>query len=586
MYSDDRMIQQLVALMKEHGVRHVVIAPGSRHYSMTKSLENDPYFDLHSVVDERSAGFYALGIIQKTREPAAVVCTSGTASINFGSAVAEAFYQKLPLLALTADRLPELLGQMEDQMFPQEDIFEGFTRFRGSLKEVMSDFDEWYVNRTVNEGLLALTHRGMGPVHLNLPIRSHHGDTFATKKLKARVIRRTTTHQADSDRWKDAGERLRGKKIMVLWGQSATPDASLVQAFEQFLEAHDAVVFADNLSNLHVDARINSSYSFFRGSSRAERSKFSPDIVIQVFGNVAFNGEARAFLAGSGSFEHWRVSEDGEISDPFRRLTDVFEAGPEEFFSRLRNESSENSGKFRGAIEAIVAKIQEPEFRYGELGAIGCFTQKLPAGSALHIANSAPIRMTQLFEIDPSVTVLCNRGVNGIDGCMSSAVGYSTQNRDLTFLVIGDLTFFYDMNSLWNREVPDRLRVLLLNNGGGAVMHLPLPEETGPSLGRHVSAQHSASARGWVESLGMTYIQVDSEEALTPALDILTSTEVEGPVIVEVFTDRLNDVKQFKDYMQSVNRELPRRSERIPKPLRFLIPFLKKMRNLLGMLRR
>lgn len=577
MYSDDRMIQQLIALMKAHGVRHVVVAPGSRHYSMTKSLENDPYFELHSVVDERSAGFYALGMIQKTREPAAVVCTSGTASINFGSAVAEAYYQKLPFLVLTADRLPEFLGQMEDQMFPQEDIFEGFTRFRASLKEVRDDFDEWYVNRTVNEGLLALRYRGAGPVHLNLPIRKHHGDTFGAKKVKARVIRRTTTHQHEHHAWEEAREYLRGKRIMVLWGQSERPSSALVDAFEGFLDAHDAVVFADNLSNLHMNARIDNSYSFFRGASNAERSKFSPDVVIQLFGNVVFNGEARAFLGGS-SFEHWRISEDGEVSDPFKKLTRVFEASPEEFFMRLQDEKTEKAGKLRQSIEAIVREIQQPEFAYGEMGTIGAFLQRVPAGSALHIANSAPIRMTQLFDIDPSVTVLCNRGVNGIDGCMSSAVGYSTQNRDLTFLAIGDLTFFYDMNSLWNREVPDRLRVLLLNNGGGAVMHMPLPAEAGPSLGRHVSAQHSTSARGWVESLGMTYLAVDSEQALAPALDTLTSPEASGPVVVEVFTDRLKDVQQFKDYMKIVSRKAPPRSDLIPRRLRFLIPLLKKVR--------
>lgn len=585
MYSDDRMIQQLIALMKAHGVRHVVIAPGSRHYSMTKSLENDPYFELHSVVDERSAGFYALGIIQKTREPAAVVCTSGTASINFGSAVAEAYYQKLPFLVLTADRLPEFLGQMEDQMFPQEDIFAGFTRFRASLKEVQNDFDEWYVNRRVNEGLLALRYRGSGPVHFNLPIRKHHGDTFSAKNLRARVIRRATTHEADHNAWEEAREYLRGKKIMVLWGQSERPNRALVEAFERFLEAYDAVVFADNLSNLHIDARIDNSYSFFRGSSESERSKFSPDVVIQLFGNVIFNGEARAFLGGR-SFEHWRVSEDGEVSDPFKRLTQVFEASPEEFFRRLQNEESAQAGKLRGMIEAVVREINQPEFTYGEMGAIGAFLQRIPAGSALHVANSAPIRMTQLFDIDPSVTVLCNRGVNGIDGCMSSAVGYSTQNRDLTFLAIGDLTFFYDMNSLWNREVPDRLRVLLLNNGGGAVMHLPLPAKTGPSLAQHVAAQHSTSARGWVESLGMTYLAVDSEKALGPALDTLTSPEVSKPVVVEVFTDRLKDVQQFKDYMKIVSRKAPPRSELIPRPLRFLLPLIKKFRAVLRRFRK
>ena len=175
MYADEPLVLELTALLKAHGVRNIVISPGSRHYAFTRTFENDQDFSLHSVVDERSAAFYALGLIQATGEPAATICTSGTAALNYGSAIAEAAAQKLPLVAITTDRLPEYLDQMEDQMIDQRALFDGSVRYAGDLRPIVNKRDRWYCNRVINEALVAAREGGGGPVHLNVPIESHSG---------------------------------------------------------------------------------------------------------------------------------------------------------------------------------------------------------------------------------------------------------------------------------------------------------------------------------------------------------------------------------------------------------------------------
>ncbi len=191
MYANEPLVLELTALLRAHGVRNIVISPGSRHYAFTRTFENDPYFNLHSVVDERSAAFFALGLIQATGEPAATICTSGTAALNYGSAIAEAASQKLPLVAITTDRLPEYLGQMEDQMIDQPGLFDRFVRFTGDLRPIANERDRWYCNRVINEALISVREGGGGPVHLNIPIESHSGVQFTVPSLPdVRVIAR------------------------------------------------------------------------------------------------------------------------------------------------------------------------------------------------------------------------------------------------------------------------------------------------------------------------------------------------------------------------------------------------------------
>ncbi|TVT52990.1 MAG: 2-succinyl-5-enolpyruvyl-6-hydroxy-3-cyclohexene-1-carboxylic-acid synthase [Azoarcus sp. PHD] len=546
MYSDDPLVLELLALLKAYNVRHIVIAPGSRHYPITRSLEHDKGFTLYSVVDERSAGFFALGLIQSIGAPVAALCTSGTASINFGSAVVEAFYQKLPLCVLTPDRLPELLGQMEDQMFPQTNMFRDFTRYVGLLKPVRNPLDRWFVNRVLNEALDALTANGGGPVQINIPILNPAEKGFGTAELpKARVIQRHR-HLPIAPDWGAIARRLQGKRVQVVWGQSSPPSAALLAAFDGFTQAFDVLTLADHLSNLNHASRVRLPLLYLHLPA-VQAPSMQPDIVITVFGNLVFQDNVNDLFRGS-SVEHWQVGEDGDVSDPFRRLSDVFQMSPEQFFCETAKAASAPVSEhgYRRAAFTLVERLPKFLDIYGETAAIGRFLARLPRNSVLHIANSAPMRMAQFYDIDPSVRVLANRGINGIDGSMSAAVGYAASSQQLNFLVIGDLAFFYDMNSLWIRHRPANLRVIVMNNDGGAIMHSSWGSSA--QVGMHVSAAHHTSVRGWVESLGIRYVSATNFDELDAALALFTDEAVSDAMVLEVFTEKTSDIVQMKAF--------------------------------------
>lgn len=556
MYSDNKMILQLLSLMKQHGIVQVVISPGSRHYPLVRSMERDKDFSLYSVVDERSAGFFALGLIQKTGASAAICCTSGTSAINYGSAVVEAFYQGLPLVVLTADRLPELLNQKEEQMFKQCGVYDGFIRYQGQLTEGRDKLGEWYCNRVINEAFLELDHHGRGPVHLNFPVESHHSDKFATTALpKARKITRVAADDDDSV-WQDYAQRLAGKRVMIVWGQSGPMDARLSKALEGFLAQFDCVVLADKLANCHGSHVIESAFLALRAMSIEQMTELAPDIVITLFGNYTYNDELKGYLKTSGKpYEVWDLGTS-KVCDPFRHLTTIFETREANFFEKICMLAGETAvaSSYHKAWRKVDETIPEPEVSFGEIYAVGELMRKLPKDAHLHIANSLPIRMTHLFRSAPTIDTYCNRGVNGIDGCMSTAVGFAAATTDPVFLVIGDLTFFYDMNALWNRHLSSNLRILMLNNEGGGVMHVPLSADLASQLSRHVSAGHVTSARGWVESVGFRYIAVRTPEDCAAAIDILTNPDEPGPILVEAFSLKENDVRQFKSYMRQVDK--------------------------------
>ena len=326
MYAQEPLVLELTALLKAHGVRNIVISPGSRHYAFTRTFENDQDFSLHSVVDERSAAFYALGLIQATGEPAATICTSGTAALNYGSAMAEAAAQKLPLVAITTDRLPEFLGQMEDQMIDQRGLFDGFVRYAGDLRPIANERDRWYCNRVINEALVAAREGGGGPVHLNVPIESHSGVQFTVPHLPdVRVIARHRLELEEPD-WTALAERLGRTARPPRLGAGRAPERARRRRARRL---HRVVRRGGHRRPPRQPAprRAHRQSPGLPPHRRGDSPELKPDVVITFGGNVVFKDELKGFLNGS-DHEHWRVDPDGAIADPFRTLTDVFQCDP------------------------------------------------------------------------------------------------------------------------------------------------------------------------------------------------------------------------------------------------------------------
>ena len=556
MYTDKKNILQLVALLEAHGVTKIVLCPGSRNIPLVHTLSTHPSFQCYSVTDERSAGFFAIGLALNGGAPAAVCCTSGTALLNLHPAVAEAFYQNVPLVVISADRPAAWIGQMDGQTLPQPGVFGTLVKKSVNLPEIYTDEDEWYCNRLVNEALLETHHHGKGPVHINVPV-TEPIFRFTTETLpEVRVITRYQGLNIYDRDYNDLIQRLNQyQKRMIIVGQM-----NLIYLFEKkyskLLYKHFAWL-TEHIGNQTIPGIPVKNFDVAIYAMDGEmQGKMAPELLITYGGHIV-SKRLKKFLRNNPPKEHWHVSPDGEIVDLYGSLTTVIEMDPFEFLEKIAFLLENKTPQYPLLWENFCKTLPQPELPYSEMSAIGALIQALPQQCALHLANSSAVRYAQLFTVPATVEVCCNRGTSGIEGSLSTAVGYAAASDKLNFVVIGDLSFFYDMNALWNGNFGANLRILLLNNGGGEIFHtLPGLEMSGTSH-KFITAVHKASAKGWAEDRGFLYQKVEDEVQLEEAIQLFTQPEpMTQPVLVEVFTNKNKDARILKDfYHQAAGRE-------------------------------
>ena len=286
MYSEKRNVCQLLALLKEHNISHFVVSPGSRHIPIVISMEYDPFFKLYSVVDERGASFFAIGLMQRFKEPVGVICTSGTASANYCSAINECLYQELPLLVLTADRQESLRDQHEDQMIRQSTMYSPIVKMVANLPLVKDENDAWFNNRLINQALLELTHHGNGPVQINIPVPEHI-DAFNTLVLPNE--RKVNRYDLSNTNWNRIANNLKGKNILVVCGEGYVFTEEQYKILDEFCKKYDAVVLSDKMSNCHVSNSIENAFPVLQALSNADVTELAPDIIISIRANFSFN---------------------------------------------------------------------------------------------------------------------------------------------------------------------------------------------------------------------------------------------------------------------------------------------------------
>jgi len=497
--------------------------------------------------------FFAIGIIQHTQQPVAVCCTSGTAVLNLDSAVAEAFYQQLPLLVITADRPASWIGQMDGQTLPQPGIFNTLVKKSVQLPEPVTAEEEWYCNRLINEAMLALTHAGSpGPVQINVPL-SEPLFRYTTRELpEVKKIRYPSPVRTISGTdLKIYSEKLNhSTRCMLMIGQML-PDRELQKTIDRFVEQYPCVVIAEHLANIQSSSLIGNFDSLLYTLSPDDHSAYTPDLLITLGGHIV-SKRIRQFLRNSKPATHWHITScTGEIVDTYQSVTDVIETDPVLFLQQLNSLDRPVRTKDNAYVslwEQRSRELRHPELPFSDLYAVRTLMESLPAGAALHLANSSTIRYAQLFPLPESVAVYCNRGTNGIDGSLSSATGYAAVSKQLTFLLIGDLSFFYDMNGIWNNHVNKNLRILLNNNGGGEIFHALPGLNRSEALNPYIAGAHTATAKGWAESLGFLYLSATNEKELTAHLNIFTSDREERPVLLEVHTSMEQNADIVRNY--------------------------------------
>ena len=509
MYSNKENVNILTALLVEHGIRHTVVCPGSRNAPITHNLNECPDIVCYPVTDERSAGFYALGMSQALKQPVVVCVTSGTALLNLAPAVAEAYYQHIPLIVVSADRPPQWIDQLDGQTLPQSDALGRFVQKAVSLPEPHDDETRWYCNRLINEALIIRN----APVHINIPITEPLFDFSVTDLPQERVIK---------------------------WIPGEISGATLSHVTRMFLQAQRPMLVSGQPMNPLLDEAV---------SLVGDDEQYVPDFVLYIGGSIV-SKRVKRFLRKAK--ETWVVNETGEVTDTFMNQTHVIQGNGEAVADHIRYTLVMEPHPFVKKWDDLLARIRRQtsdyEPGYSQMAAVKYFEANV-GEAVVHYANSSSIRLANILAQHP---VWCNRGVNGIDGSLSTAAGFSVVSDSNIFCVIGDLSFFYDQNALWNQNLKRNFRILLLNNGCGGIFNMLPGLEQSPARNGIVAASHHTSAEGICRQNHVIYLRAEGPHDLHQAIDTLLYIESDRPVLLEVFTDVNEDERILKDYYKSL----------------------------------
>lgn len=535
-YSSERGAQILITLMKAHGIKRVIASPGTTNLSVVGSLMCDPFFEIYSVADERSACYMACGMAAETGEPVAISCTGATASRNYLPGLTEAYYRKLPVLAIPANsgayNAGNLIAQFIDRRAEPNDV----AMVHVDVPAVHDDYTAWAANVAINEAILALKRRGGGPVIINYS--NEYSRDFSVKELpKERVIERITTN--------DIFPEFTTGRVAVFIGSHKPMTKELTQAIDNFCATYDAVVLCDTTSGYNGKYRVNSSLI---AAQPGQTSLRDIDTLIHI-GEVSGDYYSMAVPCKIV----WRVSEDGEVRDLFRKLRYVFEMTEMAFFRYYSKDKASADSMLQRCLaeEAEIESLIPDSLPFSNPWIAWQSSKIVPVNSILHLGILNSLRSWNFFRFQKDVQTVCNVGGFGIDGILSSVIGASLVSPNkLCFCVVGDLAFFYDLNSLGNRHISSNLRIMLINNGRGTEFtnyghpgH-DFGECADPYIAAagHYGNKSSKLVRDYSNNLGFEYFCASNkEEYIKNATRFFSSEQLERPIVFEVFTDSKNE---------------------------------------------
>ncbi len=571
-YANEKGVLYLVALLKEHGIKRVFASPGTTNLSFVASLQYDPYFEIYSCVDERSAAYMACGMAAETGEPVVITCTGATASRNYMSALTEAYYRKLPILAVTGTQNVDRIGQLDAQIIDRSQLPKDIATLSVNIPRIHDTIDEYFCQLKINNAICQLKRRGNGPVHINL-YTSYNRDFSVAELPKVRKIERLSYDSLDSMPSMPDG------RIGIFIGSHNDFTQEQTLAIEKFCESRNAVVFCDHTSGYYGKYKVN--FSIVAYQKDATYDVCNLDLCIHI-------GEISAEYACIDNLkkkEVWRVSMDGEMRDPFHALRYVFEMTEVDFFNYYTLCDAEKDDSYwkecKDTYDRVVSKISDLPF--SNIWIASKTANRIPRGSAIHFGILNSTRSWNLFELPEGVSSYANVGGFGIDGGVSSLIGASFVNKNkLYFGVVGDLAFFYDMNSLGNRHISNNIRLLIVNNGKGTEFRNFY--HTGSlfgdaadkyiAAGGHYGDKSHSLVKHFAEDLGFEYISAESKEDFLKNADYFVDGSMhDKPLVFEVFTknedesDALLSIwsieKDPQSYVSNVKKTIARKTRSI-----------------------
>lgn len=553
----------LAQVMAEHGVKKVICSPGSRNVPMLMAIDANESLEATTVIDERCAAFMAVGIAQTTQRPVALVCTSGTALLNYAPAVAEAYYQGLPLIVISADRPVQWLDQDDSQTIAQNEALRRFVKQSYDIPTVAKPDTEltWYVNRIANDAMIEACSRRKGPVHINLRIAPPLGTTSCSPLTPQRIIELTTSDGALSrDQIRMLADEAEGKRILLIAG-FLPPDDKLNKAVARFASLPDVAVMAETVSNLHLPAECYMVDSVLSVMDENMREKLKPDLVITI-GGALVSRMIKDWMRSSHPSMHWTLGFNHTTVDSLQSLTRRIEAPAAPVIAHLATELFRRKPKHTTDYKRIwsecrsnalnSAKCYTLSTPWSELKALSMLIPAIPRNSNLFLSNGTTIRYSQIISESIPHACFCNRGVSGIDGSTSTAVGASFTYRDITLLITGDMSLAYDLGGLAIQDIPPTMRIVVVNNKGGGIFRFigaghPGMRERMLCADPHISIMKLADTFGW------NYLKAENEKELTKAIPILFSDRM-TKTILEISVPGVESAEILRGYMKRANK--------------------------------
>jgi 2-succinyl-5-enolpyruvyl-6-hydroxy-3-cyclohexene-1-carboxylate synthase len=554
------ILSDLAELCARKGIHHAVLCPGSRSAPLTLAFSRNKKIRCWTFSDERSAAFVATGMAQQTGTPVVLVCTSGSAAYNFAPAIAEAYFQHIPLIVLTADRPSEWIDQLDGQTIRQKELFGSHVKKFFELPQDYSHPDaEWFANRIVNEAVNLASAGQPGPVHINAPFREPLYSVTATKRKPVRVVESVAGHGSlTENEWSVITRHVNAAgKILLVSGQNEN-DPGLCKVLADFHTLHQWPVAGDILGNLHaLPFFCRHTDTFLGQASEKDKESLRPDLLI-TFGKSLVAKNLKLFLRQYKPKEHWHLQAEGIPADTFQSLTKVIPVSPHEFLVRLKSlhllrQSSwkDFDNVWRSAETTIRKKIDSffATKHAGEFALVKQIIESLPARCNLHLSNSMSVRYANHIGLSPQqdkVAIFTNRGTSGIDGCTSTAVGHSLTSDIPNVLITGDQAFFYDRNAFWHNYKLPNLFIVVLNNHGGIIFNLIDGPSGLPEAEEFFITRQKLNARSLAAEFGLTYAEASKARLKT------FFNSGKNAKILEIESTQASSKKIFEDFKKSL----------------------------------
>ncbi len=560
MTSDKKNVSLLVDIFIKKGLSDIIISPGSRNAPIVIAFAGKKQITARSIIDERSAAFYALGLAQQSKKAVALACTSGTALLNYAPAIAEAYYQKIPLLILSADRPPELIDQGDGQTMRQKDVFRNYIKKSFELPVVIDDpATRQIAEQVVNTAIDQTFFPEPGPVHINIPFREPLYNTME-EDIEGNVFSTIKSPDQLSEEEIDelASDWNKHSKKMIIAGQM-DHDPALNARLSALAKLNDVVILTETTSNLHDPNFIDTIDNVVSSLSEKEEKTFKPDLLISIGGQIV-SKMVKKYLRLNPARSHWHFSLSGENTDTYFVLSRVLTERPSEFFKRMAPKIQvgdepysslwiSKRDKLSSLREDYLSKLPFSDFKVFEF-----LLNQIPENCVLHLGNSTPVRYAQLFGDLKQHRVFSNRGVSGIDGQVSTAAGAALGDKRLHVVITGDLGFFYDSNALMYKDLPANLRIVVVNNGGGGIFRfIPGPDRF-PFFEEFFETRHSWHADKIAETFGVNYFHAANQEELKDAFGKLMADH-NRPALLEIHTPTEQNSKILRDYFAFLKNE-------------------------------